>query len=525
MTCSLLVHRHELRLRTISGASATPAGVLAEQLPAALADALGRLPAAVAEGVWFVRRLDVRASVGDGAGTHLAATVLARALVRELGRAADAADPDVLWFPDRAGFLARWLGDLLQARTATRWEYRGLGRLGSSGGSAAVSERAADEPGPMLLALRRLPRADLDALVATLVPADAAAVVHTICSGTVRTRASGVEFAHVVRRLIDTGRLPADPRRATLVTLLARTGELGVEDAAAARDLAQVALALRAGDASDRERLVAALAAGDWAAAVHLGGTDAVGALAHRPADERCAVLAALAASAPVGAAAAPDRDEPQRVHTDLGAVFLLLPLLAELPFAAAVEGWPPLRSRRPDSVPAAAGLALLALLGVLGADRFDVALADPWLRLGLGLPELGAAHLGEWLDGVDDLDSVGRAFAPVLGEDAEADRVDASLLLDPVLPRPAADAVRLASSGLVRALARRLAGMATASAEYLRRNVLAADAYVIAEEHRIVVELGHPPLNLLLTLAGLNRGSFTLDATGARPWVLTSAP
>ena len=36
-----------------------------------------------------------------------------------------------------------------------------------------------------------------------------------------------------------------------------------------------------------------------------------------------------------------------------------------------------------------------------------------PWLRLGLGLPELAAAERAAWLDATDDLVTVGRAFAP----------------------------------------------------------------------------------------------------------------
>jgi len=66
---------------------------------------------------------------------------------------------------------------------------------------------------------------------------------------------------------------------------------------------------------------------------------------------------------------------------------------------------------------------------------------------------------------------------------------------------------------------------MATASAAHLRRNVLDLDADVRPETDRIVVALGRPPLNLLLSLTGMNRRSFLLPATGARPWLLTQRP
>jgi hypothetical protein len=107
-------------------------------------------------------------------------------------------------------------------------------------------------------------------------------------------------------------------------------------------------------------------------------------------------------------------------------------------------------------------------------------------------------------------------------------DLADESLLLSGLLSGllggVAAEAVRVASSALLREFVYRLAGMATASAEYLRRNVFVLDAELTREPERIAVELGHPPLDVLLSMAGLNRGSFTLPATGDVAWVLTSA-
>ena len=70
--------------------------------------------------------------------------------------------------------------------------------------------------------------------------------------------------------------------------------------------------------------------------------------------------------------------------HTTLGGIFLLLPLLAELPLADATKGWPALREVSAEQV-----VSALSITGVLGPDRAARALADPWLRLALGLPQL----------------------------------------------------------------------------------------------------------------------------------------
>jgi hypothetical protein len=532
MPASLLVHRHSLHLRAPAGARTPPVTALADELATALAAEL-RVRDPGGTGVWLIRRLDVRACVADRAGAREVAGVLCQALLGELARTVeDGACPDVRWFPDRAAFLTAWLVDVAAGRARDRWEYR---RLGSATGSAAVRERAGAEPAALLRALRQLPGAGLDALVGLLEPGDAAAVVHALSGAVVAAPggASVTALAGTVRGLLDAGRLPDDPRRATLAVLLAAPGMPTAAAAACARDLVHLTMALRSCGWDRRARLAGALAGGDWAGATRLGAAgELVTALAGWSDQDRAAAVEILTSAPTTGEV--PDPAEPERVHTSFGAVFLLLPLLAALPFGQVSEGWPPLRDVAPDRL-----LALLAVLGVLGADRAPLALTDPWLRLGLGLPDLDASSLGDWLGELGGwLDGVGtgRAAAaeaaleavlarrPELAETVAIDLADESLLLGPLLAPHWARAMRVASSALLRELAVRLTGVATASASYLRRNVLDLDAHVTAEPDRVVVELGHPPLNLLLTLAGLNRGSFTLPATEDRIWLLTSA-
>ena len=251
-----------------------------------------------------------------------------------------------------------------------------------------------------------------------------------------------------------------------------------------------------------------ALIIGDWTTV----DPAVVAALSGWPGPERADLIERLTATTDerVGA----DR-------TAYGGLFLLLPLLAELPLSAATDGWPDLGPASARSM-----LGALTVLGVMGSDRSAGVLADRWFQLALGLPPLDLAELTRWTDDVGPirLAKLPAAFDDVLRRRPASDSSDPDLIIAG-LPEPAANLIRIAATALLRELSYRLPGMAEASAAHLRRNVLAFDAVVTPETERFVVELGHPPLNLLLSLTGMNRRTFYLPATGGRPWILTSAP
>jgi hypothetical protein len=519
----LRVHRHVARSRAVDTGPPPPADLTAE---------LGALELAGPDGVWLIERLEVRAVVAPGTGGSAAARVLALQVVRQLGRvlADGAGRPGVRWFPDRAAFVAQWLVDLCHDRATGRWEYRQFGTLPAS---AAVRELAAAEPRTVHGALRGLPAADLDDVLDRLAPGDAADVAASI-AGAAAGRGGGpaaaterhgrseaaVAVARALRALLDAGRLPTDPGRTALSGLLALDdpGWVSAATAPLARDLARVLLAIRACGHGRRAELLRALAGGDWRTATEFGGADAVPVLAGLSPVQRAAVVEAFAEpeDAP---------DGPAAEYSTVGGAFLLLPLLAELPLAAATAGWPPWRDE--TAVPAAPVVALLAIAGVLGADRAAAILADPWLRLALGLPRTTPGGIARWSTAVTGADAAGlaAAFAPLArrrAQDFTRDAGDPALLQPELLAAPAAEAARLASAALLRELSCRLPGLATASPGHLRRTVLDLDAWLRPEADRIVVELGRPPLGTVLSLTGLNRRSFTLPATGARTWLLT---
>lgn len=502
----LHVRTHHLHRRS-TGAPDSRAGI-------DVAGALARADLPEPDGLWFIDRLDARACGRGDLGGPAVAELLAGQIARAVRAVLDGGpgQEGVRWFPDRPAYLAQWLVDLSRGQAQHRWEYA---QFGDAAFSPALRERAGAEPALVLTALRSLPRAELDRLLGLLTPADAAAVVHALACGTRPADRRGL--ARVTASLWRTGRLPRDPRTATLAVLLALDADPpGPDDAAAARDLTLLCTALRDLDPAARDRLLAAVRAGDGRALAAYGQSVVAAAFASWPAADRHDTVTALTDDH-----AGEPRAEAAR--TALGGVFLLLPLLAELPLADATSRWP-------DSPGAAAAavtgaLATGAVLGV-GTD----VLADSWTRLALGLPADIAEHTVGWSQRVTrrDSDRLVRRFAPLVAHRelaATGDLAERSLLLDPPLAPPLASAVRVAAAVLTRELSHRLPGQAQAGIDHLRRNVLTFGATVRADDDAITVTLDPPPLGVLLSLTGMNRRRFIMPATGERPWVLTQRP
>jgi hypothetical protein len=82
---------------------------------------------------------------------------------------------------------------------------------------------------------------------------------------------------------------------------------------------------------------------------------------------------------------------------------------------------------------------------------------------------------------------------------------------------------VRTASARVLQGFARRIPGFAASSADFLRENFLSIVAAVDFEEDRIAVTLSRPPLDLILRVAGVNRGIRDWEWLDRRPFVLFS--
>ena len=199
-------------------------GSLDRALTASLGDRLAALvPAGGDDSVWLIRRLDVNATVAASWSPRRAAGALAAGAARVLARTLEggADGESVIWFPDRAAFLARFLLDLGEDRAHGRWEYGEFDDLIGHSPSAAIGAVVAREPEAALGALIGLTPPDLRRVLGRLVERDADAVLGALARA---NGPAGTDPARLVvdalGRLLDTSTLPAEPRAAALAVFL-----------------------------------------------------------------------------------------------------------------------------------------------------------------------------------------------------------------------------------------------------------------------------------------------------------------
>jgi hypothetical protein len=602
----LSIRRHQVRYRVARGSTRVAAlGAQEGALHTSLGERLSAYFPSGDETIWLIRRLHVRASVGSSSSTRGVTKTLAAAVVAALARTfEEGVDEDnVKRFPDRAAFIARLLLDCAGDRAARRWEYREFGEITDRPASTAIRTIVASEAETAVDALIRMTRADLRAVLASLSPADAGAVLESLATAPGTSRADPAEVvAAALGDLLARSEFPTEPGGAALALFLevARSsgGRPPGRTDTRAREVAQLAATLRVARRDESQGLARALAEGDWRA-VDAHALEGLAGLAAWPSDIRRRIVRSLSKAL---------SGEPEQTHrtarttTDLGGMFLLLPLLDEFPWATAAATWPAHDATEPSRL-----LQYLTLIAALGPERNAAAAGDPVLRLALGIPEdVNARSLHRWAQGVG-ADEACRSIQVIAGHLHRLGKVSGAVTLAPLgdgvvavdglrgiwlgtapgepssirklvasidaairgpvavaaseawieaclepghrhpgpiderflsrldeqarhatvggafeLPPLVRDMLLVTAQGLGRELAWRLPGFSTSTLPYLWDNFLSFAAEISSEPQQIVVHLGDPPLHLVLSLAGLNRRRFRLDATGDREWVLT---
>jgi hypothetical protein len=398
----LRVRCHTARYRVSDALPAPARSALDRALGASLADTLREVLADRHndESLWLIRRLEVKACVGSSSPARRVASVLARntaaVLERTLERGADG--DAVLWFPDRSAFIARFFVDCADGRATGRWEYRQFEEVASRPSSVALRAVIGREPGPSLVAFARMAPADLRRVLRALTPPDADAVLDAFASLAVSTGSDqAMHVAEALRRMLDAAALPTEPHLAALALFIdvARSGASAhhAGTAARARDAAQLVAVLQ--DATDESALASSLAAGRWRS-VRAADLERLAGLVQWPAPARTAAVDAVTRHLGVSHAAGAGRDGSDELSTPLGGMFLLLPLLDEIPWAAATAGWPAVPHL--DDVDGSAVAQYLTVIAALGAHGNVRAVVDPVLRLALSIPpELDARAIGAW--------------------------------------------------------------------------------------------------------------------------------
>lgn len=471
----LTVHRHHIRCtapRAVAAAEVQRA-VTGPELEARLGAAVAaRAPA---EGYWLVRRLEVDLSSSTAWSRPRLLDQLAdafgRALTRSLAR--PARDGSVLWFRDRAAYLSAFLDDHASRRVSGRWEYAQLAHLPGDS-AAALLALARSEPDEVAEALLRLEDAVLVRVLSGLSGRPGGEVLAALAPTGSRPGRRDLVLA-ALGPLVRAGSIGPGSAVLLAVTAARRGGvPLGYVASPAADVAALVANVLDRGEAAPR--ILADLVAGRWReASGTLGAGDDLLAVVGWPEEDR-----RLLADAVLG-----DARSGSELSTAFGGMFLLLPLADDqADWAALVGGWSP-----HDGVGAERWLRLLVLSAALD-DEGGAPLFDPLLRLALGIPSSADGWtLPPWLRHHD----------------------------------PEGRLVPEASSRLLARLAHLLPGMTGSSAGHLRDNLLAFPASATVESEAVAVELGRPPLHVLLSMAGLTRGSFRLSTCPEVTWTLST--
>lgn len=529
--------------------------ILSKQLPGALSAHLERALDQRSEALLFVRHLHLDFPVDAGWDAETIAAQCARALSWQLQRELAIDDPNnVIRFPNRAVYLARFVADRASGDAGNRWYYAQFSGLNALPCGAALRTALLQDSGLGLSALRSLPDGELADVIAAMGDIECRRIADAFAAA-----APQGELAQAYAALLAVVHEPlpggiVSPAQ-TALWHAARAASVDRSLLQAASTLARVLAALRSGSV----RSAAALST--------LADSDAgVFEVLARIDPAACAELHACppALLRRLLAAALPREPEPEALgSTPFGGPFMLLDDLFALPLEPLTGGWPML-----DSVPAATVLRFLILTHCCGATRVRAMFADAtWRRLFGIAPTVDFTRVGAWLAALGprcrrryarrfaqiDVDcgrgrnvsahsadgtrfriavdenaawhALDRAVAETIGDPAHTallgGDIDHLVAPESVLPRAWALLLGLSAQRVLCRFLRRLPGFSASHLDYAQRNLLEFTAHVDAQEERIVVRLGRPPLGLILNLAGCNRGDRRWPSLDPRPFVL----
>jgi len=530
------------------------------------------------EGVWLIKKLQVRAAIAGEWSSDQSARSLATGIAQELCRTLEAGPnyDDVVYFESRAEYLSRFLVDCAAGRAVSDWKYREFDRWSGLSTSRALSEAILSEPETALSALAGLIPLELDAVLRQLSSQDSDAIAASIFGQRDFTSSDSDSLVGAYQFLSMAGRLVTNTSHLNLL--------LGVEsfritgkapDLRLVRAVATLALALANIDRARLEDGARLLASGDTSAFIQrfisiapasVAALDALGDL------ERDRLVGQLAR-----ALSRRETSTADALITNFGGAFLLAPFLEE--FEWQTEGWPKCGSTDARDV-----VQWLTLVTSMGSSRGTSALDDPWMRYACGIhPDVTRAALATWSRRIsrgqirafrqawvesllarrkvelkivrvaragrcyvasDDFRGIWLSISSRLIQQpaqlrlpAENDsmpdirhndpdpKIKADLLyLTPALGI-ASGLKRLLAEGaqsLVREFAWRLPGFSKSTIGYLAKNFLDIRARISKADEHILVQLEAPPLQFVLAQSGMNRKTFNLPATGDLPWILT---
>ncbi|NOT54931.1 MAG: hypothetical protein HOP18_10025 [Deltaproteobacteria bacterium] len=357
--------------------------------------------------IWVIRQLEINVDVNTAWERESLTRPWAQQIARELGAVMhDGEDREnVVRFPTRAAFLARFLIDAAEGRAWAKWYYESFAGLRLLPTSAALRTAIVDRPTSGRAALLELSPDELKKVLCALTTQDARTIVDRLAAAAPSGDALRCfEAVWATWRTIDWDSFASvDEWRNVLRLYLAVSRDHldvdGLPLQTAVLALLRLARCLVSGSAAQGQQLLTALTSSDLAGLYAAAGTANAEALAPLSCCPPAWVreVGQILIARHTGLATDDEEAAPGPRSTAFGGVFLLLPLLDELPLAEATYGWP-----HADEAAAITLVRALLLLKCCGRERARRAFYDPLLRdLLLLPPTITPEVLADWQAGI----------------------------------------------------------------------------------------------------------------------------
>lgn len=354
-------------------------------------------------GVWLIRRLELEMAVNAAWERDQIARTWARQIAQEISLTMrDGGDGvNVLWFPDRVAFLARFLVDVEAGIAWGKWQYYSYEGLKALPVSATLRSALLDSPEQGQAALLQLDRGERKGVLKALTRQDASRVLagiaeaspasdEMLCFQSAWAAWEGLEWGE-----LSAGDEPYHALELFLAALLESGKPGGLALRAAALALLRLARLIVRKEVPDSVALLNALMRRDMAILYALAGSDAetLFPLTRCPTEWVKGVGQALKERAGFAEAERNAASSAGPRYTPYGGAFVLLPFLNSLPLAEAVKGW------IDTEYAAAISLArFLILMKCLGNPRAYNTFYDPVLRDIMGIvPEVSLTLVADW--------------------------------------------------------------------------------------------------------------------------------
>jgi hypothetical protein len=559
---SLLIRRHHAHYRLMD--SPNNDAIAADldlanstHLPLALSDSiLDR-----GDDVWLIRSLNVdsvaMADWSSGAIADRLAGNIAASLVKIFDSGPD--ESNSMHFQSRPAYVARFLVEAAKGTAKNAWYFAEFKSMALMTAGQVLCEFSIRDPEVLRLAIQSLLPKEQDFILRNTQASEAKQFLTSLATTESRSPSAADVVLTVLEALARAGDISLHAGNLTLKLYLAAMSSQAKSNviplAQSALEIAECALTLL--QSSQPQKTIVAWQRHDWPTLRNeIGATKTAQLAAFHPltSDERARLAKAIQPESTVADSA--------DSWTPFGAMFILLPLLEGFEWASATQGWPTLRDHQPKQI-----LQFLTIVGALGAIRANRTFNDPILRECLDIdPKISSQDIRDWFEALpkSSVDSFLPAWVGGLARsfnidvrdvasgsgprgEMSTDRIrgvwlgrSVSRISDEEIANITADEyaiaihefvgsealgelILLTSQALLRSFAWRLPGFSNSSIAFLQENFFAFSATVLREETRNVVFVSNPPLNIVLSLTGLNRKRFRLPHGGDFEWILAS--